>query len=188
MKEALPFRLVDCLGHAEHTGILAEVRSANNQWGLSRVAGAGYKRRSLVVTRSPYWISGPGISTAKERAFGTFGFVPALKHRIPFIRSLVGRIQGLFRSSDFGSVYVSRMGPGGRVGAHTDNGPYYRNYHRCQVCLQAEPETVFTCGGERLVMRPGEIWVFDNTRMHSVEHDGERERIAMVVDVRGITT
>ena len=185
MKEPLPFHLVGRLGDAEHAGILAEVRSQENRWGISGAAGGGYKRRSLVVTRSPYWVSGPGVTAAKERAVGTFGFVPALKDRIPVIRGLIGRLQDVFQAADFGSVYVSRMAPGGRVGSHRDNGPYYRQYHRCQVCLQAEPETIFMCDGERLVMRPGEIWVFDNTRMHSVEHDGEQERIALVVDVRG---
>lgn len=185
MREPTPFRLAATLGPAELVAIREEVLGQERFWVGSPVPVLNDKRVSLVLARSPHWINGPGVSTADERSFGTFAFVPELRGLMPKSKALVLWLQKLFGAPDFGSVFASRMESGAVVREHADLGVYYENYHRCQVCLQAEDDTVFTCAGEDLVMKPGEIWVFDNTRPHSVRHRGNHDRVALVVDVAG---
>lgn len=185
MNEAAPFRLLTVLAPGERAALLAEIVGQESYWVGSPVPSLNTARLSLVFARSPHWISGPGISTADERSFGTFGFVPELEGRMAAVQSLVQRLQALLDGCEFGSVFASRMAPGSSVGLHRDMGTYYASYHRCQVCLQAGAGTVFSCAGQDLVMKPGEVWLFDNTQPHSVRHAGPEERVALVVDVAG---
>ncbi|HVE53982.1 MAG TPA: aspartyl/asparaginyl beta-hydroxylase domain-containing protein [Ramlibacter sp.] len=185
MREASPFRLLTVLDTAQREAVLAEVLAQDRHWVGSPVPSLNASRLSLVFARSPHWISGPGVSTADARSFGTFAFVPELAGRMDHVQALVLRLQGLLGGSEHGSVFASRMEPGSEVGEHRDGGVYYASYHRCQVCLQAEEGTVFRCGDDSLVMKPGEVWVFDNTRPHSVRHEGRSERVALVVDIAG---
>lgn len=83
-----------------------------------------------------------------------------------------------------GRILISRMAPGTQIAPHEDGGAVAAYYTRYQLPLQCEPGCVFACEGEKIQMRSGEVWWFDNKRTHSVTNNSATDRISMVVDLK----
>ncbi len=88
------------------------------------------------------------------------------------------------RAERIGRVLITRLAPGRTIAPHEDGGAVATYYTRYQMPLASEPGCVFECAGERLQMRPGEAWWFNNRLTHAVVNNSAADRIAMVVDLR----
>lgn len=98
--------------------------------------------------------------------------------------ALVFDLARAVKAERIGRVLISRMAPGRVIAPHEDGGAVATYYTRYQLPLQNEPGSVFECSGERVQMRGGEVWWFNNKLMHSVVNNSATDRIAMVVDLR----
>ena len=104
--------------------------------------------------------------------------------RCPATRELVNQVMRDMQCSELGLATVSRTVPGGAIAPHIDGGAYFSHYHRIQIPLSAGPGITFTCEEETVVMAAGEVWCFDNKRVHSVRNAGTVERINLYFDTR----
>ena len=68
------------------------------------------------------------------------------------------------------------------IGHHIDGGPYYENHDRFHLVLQSEYQ--YTVNGETLEYKEGEIWWFNNKKMHGTYIHGSKDRIAMIFDCK----
>jgi hypothetical protein len=81
------------------------------------------------------------------------------------------------------SSMLTRMNPGGIIKPHKDQGLVTRNTHRIHIPIVTNSLCFFTVGGISMNLKPGEIWVIDNTdRVHKVDNGGSTHRIHMIVD------
>ncbi len=68
------------------------------------------------------------------------------------------------------------------VTPHIDEGTYYTNRDRYHLVLKTEDSINF-CGDENQIYEVGELWWFDNKKLHSVENRSNEERIHLIFDI-----
>ena len=73
--------------------------------------------------------------------------------------------------------------PKSRVFPHIDAGEYYRIRDRFHLVLKSPSGSPLTAGGETVVMRKGELWVFNNKVRHSAENPSDEPRVHLIFDV-----
>ncbi|MBK7951021.1 MAG: aspartyl/asparaginyl beta-hydroxylase domain-containing protein [Deltaproteobacteria bacterium] len=82
-----------------------------------------------------------------------------------------------------GRAKIVNLPPGGRVHPHVDRGQYYASRDRYHLVVDSAG-----CGmsaeDEQVVMRPGELWWFDNKAEHAAWNDTSEARIHLIFDVK----
>jgi hypothetical protein len=100
--------------------------------------------------------------------------------RMPYTRQLL---------ASFGVVWsrsrLMRLAPAAGVPEHADINHHWFFRVRMHVPIETTPDVRFHCGGESVHMAAGEAWLFDNWRLHRVEHPGGDPRIHLVADTSG---
>lgn len=102
----------------------------------------------------------------------------------PAARELVAEVLAAMEWTELGLVTVSRMAPRGAIAPHIDGGAYFDHYHRVHIPLQAAEGIAFVCEEETVEMGAGEVWCFDNKRVHSVRNASTTERLNLYFDAR----
>lgn len=74
-----------------------------------------------------------------------------------------------------------RLPPFQRVKTHIDDGKYYHNKDRFHLCLQGTYE--YHVNGKSEIIRPGDLFWFDNKSLHSALNISDVDRITFVFDV-----
>jgi hypothetical protein len=89
----------------------------------------------------------------------------------------------------FGVVWsrsrLMRLAPGAVVPEHSDIDYHWFHRVRIHVPVFTQPQVSFTCDGQTVHMASGEVWVFDNYRLHHVHNGGDRDRVHLVADTTG---
>ena len=73
--------------------------------------------------------------------------------------------------------------PRGRMFPHVDAGAYYRIRDRFHLVLRSAGGSPLAAGDERVVMRPGELWAFNNKARHWADNPSEKPRVHLIFDV-----
>lgn len=91
--------------------------------------------------------------------------------------------------ADIGAVWgrsrLMGLAPGADVRPHIDTSYHWRTHLRIHIPVVTNPGVLFTCDGESVHMRPGECWLFDSFRLHTVRNSGSKKRIHLVLDTVG---
>jgi hypothetical protein len=100
----------------------------------------------------------------------------------PYVKELLADLQ-----TKVTSVRISRLQAGGKIYEHSD-GPGFElgtaEEIRLHIPIITNDDLWFIIGGQRYVMRAGEIWYGDFTAPHSVENRGTTDRIHLTIDAR----
>jgi len=137
---------------------------------IRRAAGETHRERLLSLTHEhvPVW-------------YPAWQALPALR---PFVFSLMAAVEGEM----LGGVLITRVPPGGVIAPHADTGWHVNYYDKFYVAVQSAPGADFVCEHdgevERLNMRTGDVWLFDNRKVHSVENNSDQDRITLIVCIR----
>ncbi|QNP41530.1 aspartyl/asparaginyl beta-hydroxylase domain-containing protein [Lysobacter solisilvae (ex Woo and Kim 2020)] len=84
-----------------------------------------------------------------------------------------------------GRSRLMRLAGQAEVTRHADQGYYWVERVRVHVPIVTQPTVRFECGGEVINMAPGECWIFDTWRQHSVLNDATLSRVHLVIDTVG---
>jgi hypothetical protein len=84
-----------------------------------------------------------------------------------------------------GRSRLMRLAGQAEVKRHADQGYYWVERVRVHVPIVTQPTVRFECGGETINMAPGECWIFDTWRQHSVLNDATLSRVHLVLDTVG---
>lgn len=155
------------------------------------------ERMRAEIARLPAsaWVAHPGkiegnsaarLITAQggenDAVHGTMLPTPHLE-KLPYIRQIF---------ASFGVVWsrsrLMRLAPRASVPEHADINYHWFNRVRLHIPIVTRPAVRFRCGDEDVHMAPGEAWVFDNWRLHSVDNPTDEERIHLVADTSGSST
>jgi Aspartyl/Asparaginyl beta-hydroxylase len=79
-------------------------------------------------------------------------------------------------------IAVVMLLPGGKIAPHIDGQPMAAKAHRLHVPILCPPNVDYKIGGQKLVMRPGHIYDFNNKWRHSVRHAGKMPRVNLFID------
>lgn len=107
-------------------------------------------------------------------------------HVLPALRPIVFDIMRLVEAEYVGGVLLTRIPAGARIHPHHDRGSWHAEWLNTKVylILRANAACLNRYEDEAMVMRPGEAWRFNNLVSHSVENNGETERIALIITMR----
>lgn len=97
----------------------------------------------------------------------------------------VDLLEGLANELDgnLGRAKFARLPPGAQVLPHVDRGEYYEFRDRYHLVVESEGASVLQAGDEEIGMRTGELWWFDNKRVHSARNRSHHFRTHLVFDL-----
>ena len=107
------------------------------------------------------------------------GRTPLAEH-YPLIDSAITSLVEEWGGKSFGR-FIIYLQPNGEVFPHTDGRPYYKNKDRFHLVLGGAYS--LTVDGETVTLNEGELWWFDNKKVHSVKNLLNEPRISLVFDV-----
>lgn len=108
---------------------------------------------------------------------------------LPELRPILFGLMAAAEGEMLGGVLITRIPPGEGIGLHADNSWHVQYYpDKFYLTLQNATGSVFGCrhrGAEELLCpHPGEIWRFDNRKLHWVENQSNEDRITLIVCIR----
>lgn len=98
----------------------------------------------------------------------------------PFIFGLMAKLE----AERLGRVIINKLEPGGTIFAHVDPEFFTSYWTRFHLAIQSGPGCTCRCAEEKVFMRPGEMWRFDNGVEHEVINNSSVERIHMIIDLK----
>lgn len=108
--------------------------------------------------------------------------------RLPALRSLVFDLMQQVDGEMLGGIFITRLPPGEMIAPHADIGWHVEYFSKFYVTLRSAPEAAFACEHEGKVERnrpaPGDVYCFDNRKLHWVENETQSERITLIVTIR----
>ncbi len=112
-------------------------------------------------------------------------FYPAW-HALPHVRPIVFGLMARVEAVQLGGILITRVPAGEQVAPHDDRGRWHSEWFNTKAYLPlASNDRCFnTCGDERVTMRVGDCWLFDNLVVHSTVNEGETDRITLIVSMR----
>jgi Aspartyl/Asparaginyl beta-hydroxylase len=99
-------------------------------------------------------------------------------YTVTFLNQTAFRLGGTLERA----LYV-RLRPHAKVYAHRDDGNYYLNRDRYHYVVWSDLGSKLTSGDETIIMKPGELWWFDNKALHESENDADSWRVHLIFDV-----
>ena len=164
------------------TPLLAELDAAPDMWlvDTSRQRKVRCQRNTRnIFLRAPRKPLPPRARNANDvhesrvtRAAGKFPRALAFCERIANeLEATLGR-----------AALVSLL-PKSRVFPHVDAGAYYRIRDRLHLVLKSSQGSPLAAGDERVVMRPGELWAFNNKARHWADNPSGEPRVHLIFDL-----
>jgi hypothetical protein len=177
MKEHVPFTYV---GYFQNFDRLVEKVSAFtdsvwNEYKERKITGgvASYPTDTIPLLYSPF------ATSAKELEFHKYHSL--FKNDINAICLQVSEILGPVAEKQ---SIITRLLPGKSIKLHKDQGQITTKSHRVHLPITSNELCTFTVGDVSMNLRPGDIWIIDNTdRLHGVHNAGQSARIHLIVDV-----
>lgn len=108
---------------------------------------------------------------------------PAM-HLLPRCADIIFMLMSAVRGERLGRCIVAKLPPGGKIDPHVDEGAPAEYYDRYHVVLHSSPGCVFRAGNEKIVMKTGDIWWFNNRLEHEVINNSADDRICLIVDIK----
>lgn len=105
----------------------------------------------------------------------------ALPQVRPIVFGLMARVEG----TRLGGILITKIPAGKRIAPHADDSWHVRHFNtKLYVPLQTNPKCWNRVENDVVVMAPGDVWYFDNTKEHEVVNEGDDDRITLIVSIR----
>jgi len=100
----------------------------------------------------------------------------------PLLEPILDELRKHYKFNQY-AAFMARLHPGGVIGEHRDRGSFLETCHRVHVPLKSNPKVRYVIDGQSYYWEPGNIYEFDNTRVHGVYNDSEEFRIHLVINL-----
>jgi hypothetical protein len=80
-------------------------------------------------------------------------------------------------------VIITNLRGYNKIDLHMDHGPYLSKVRRHHVPLITSELVDFCVGSDKVNMKVGECWEINNNRPHSVQNNGNEDRIHVIIDI-----
>ncbi len=162
--------------------LLAELDAAPEMWlaDTSRQRKIRCQRNTRnIFLRAPRKPLPPGAGNANDvhesRIAPAAGKFP---RTLAYCERVAGDLGGLL-----GRAALVALSPRARVFPHVDAGAYYRIRDRFHLVLKSAEGSPLAAGDERVVMRRGELWAFNNKVRHWADNLSGEPRVHLIFDV-----
>jgi len=104
--------------------------------------------------------------------------------KIPRAWSLARRVMRMVGGRQLGGVLITRIPPGGEVKPHIDTGWHAGYYEKFAVQIKGNKDQAFCFEDAHISPEPGDLYTFDNSRLHWVRNDSDEDRITLIICIR----
>jgi hypothetical protein len=104
--------------------------------------------------------------------------------QIPAVRELCAAVMEAVDGQALGGVLITRIPPGGEVAPHIDSGWHARHYEKFAVQLMGNDRQAFCFEDAQLSALPGQVYTFDNSRLHWVTNDSDEDRMTLITCIK----
>jgi len=94
----------------------------------------------------------------------------------------LSEIQTKFPPGRLHTAILINLPAGLSIPTHRDAAQHFKLYNRIHIPIITNPKCLFTVGGETIHMKAGELWEINKHQVHSVENNGEEDRIHLIID------
>ena len=109
-------------------------------------------------------------------------------YELPALRPIVFGMMAKVSAVELGSILITRLAPGQQIHPHTDGGfGWSPEFYNVKGHLTVAGASRSRCNDESVIMRQGDLWTFDNLKIHSVENVSDEDRICVIVSMRAET-
>lgn len=105
-------------------------------------------------------------------------------YALPSLRPLVFGLMHRVSAVELGSILITKLAPQGMILPHSDLGNWAPEYYNCKAHLTLAGKAWVECDEEGCSFQEGTAWTFDNLLTHSIENDGNCDRIVCIVSMR----
>jgi hypothetical protein len=105
--------------------------------------------------------------------------------QIPSVRSLVMDVLSYVQGERLGGVLITRIPPGCMVRPHIDTGWHATYYDKYAIQLRGNGKQAFHFNDTSLSAMPGDLYTFDNSKLHWVTNESDEERMTLIICIRG---
>jgi hypothetical protein len=103
---------------------------------------------------------------------------------IPAAWSLARKVMRDVGGKRLGGVLITRVPSGGEVKPHIDRGWHAGFYEKFAIQVKGNKDQAFCFEDAELRPEPGDLYTFDNSRLHWVRNDSDSERITLIICIR----
>ena len=103
---------------------------------------------------------------------------------LPAVKRICFDVMALVDGERLGGVLITKLPAGGKIAPHSDNGWHAKYYDKFYVPIVNKVGSVFGFECGNLIAEAGEVWEFNNSRVHWVNNDSNCERIAMIICIK----
>lgn len=115
---------------------------------------------------------------SKEEKERVHAFIALARSKCSNIDSYITELE---KEGNLGSAFISRLIPGSVINPHHG---YTKDWMRIHLGLICDPKCSIKVGGETRIWQEGKIIAFRDGDLHSVKHEGTKERIILSVDIK----
>jgi Aspartyl/Asparaginyl beta-hydroxylase len=113
---------------------------------------------------------------------------PCYELLAPEIRPIIADLMWQVNGEMLGGVLITKIPPRLGIDKHVDTGWHVDYFDKYYLTISGDPEANFWCevNGEKEFIAPkeGEIWFFDNHKLHWVENNSNKDRITLIICIR----
>ena len=103
---------------------------------------------------------------------------------IPAVKRLAENVYKLVGGTELGGVLITRIPPGGEVKPHIDTGWHAEYYSKYAVQLKGNKDQTFYFEDCELRPLTGDLYSFDNSKLHGVKNDSDEDRMTLIICIR----
>lgn len=141
-----------------------------------------HQRISDIICRFNDWKNWTGDRAAFNAEHELVWWGPYQK--LTYLKPLVFDLMRLFEAERLGMVLITRIPPHCEVAKHVDQGWHAEHYLKFGLQIAAAPGQKFCYEGFELETQPGDLFAFDNSKVHWVENPTDSERITLIICLR----
>jgi len=104
--------------------------------------------------------------------------------KIPSAWSLARKVYRHVGGKKLGGILITRIPARGEVKPHIDSGWHATHYGKFAVQIKGNGDQAFCFEDSQLHPLPGDMYEFDNSRLHWVRNDSSEERITLICCIR----
>jgi len=101
---------------------------------------------------------------------------------IELLAPIVSKLESLHEGKVGKCIFI-KLPAHKNVGEHTDKRDYLGAVRRHHVAITTNENVLFFVNKESKNMKVGDCWEINNSQLHSVENNGDTERIHLLIDI-----
>jgi len=103
---------------------------------------------------------------------------------LPALKPLVFGVLTVLKATKLAGVLITKIPPHEICKPHKDAGWHALTHEKVAISLQANEDQAFCFEDQELRTKPGDLFTFDNSRMHWVVNNSDSDRTTLIMNIR----